>query len=158
MSSGHTSPQKVDEHKPTVQHTSQNGGDEEVEVPSHRSHIPGNNLKRSNPFKFGSRFLEEGDNVYEFNAWDHVTPDQSFYDFAEQQYAMQRDHPVTDFDKNRFNSAPEKWWDKFYSNNTVNFFKNRKVGVSEHVSLACYHCVMCCVIPFRYIDPYLLVN
>ena len=30
------------------------------------------------------------------------------------------------FDAQRFNSAPEKWWDKFYSNNAANFFKDRK--------------------------------
>ena len=83
-------------------------------------------MKRTDPFKFGSRFLEEGDNVFEFNAWDHVMPDQSYFDFAEKQYAAQRENPVNEFDKARFNSEPEKWWNKFYSNNTSNFFKNRK--------------------------------
>ena len=97
-----------------------------AETLSHRSHDPRNNLKRSDPFKFGSRYLEEGDDVYEFNAWDHVTPDDAYYAYAEEQYAAQREHPVSDFDKRRFNSEPEKWWNKFYSNNTSNFFKNRK--------------------------------
>ena len=95
-------------------------------VSAHRSHDPKDNLKRSDPFKFGSRYLEEGDDVFEFNAWDHVTPDDDFYAHAEQQYAMQRENPVSEYDKGRFNSQPEKWWDKFYSNNTSNFFKNRK--------------------------------
>ena len=99
---------------------------QEIEIPPHRSHDPTTNSKRSDPFKFGSRYLEEGDNVYEFNAWDHVTPDQAYYTYAEEQYAAQREHPVSDFDKHRFNSEPEKWWNKFYSNNTSNFFKNRK--------------------------------
>ena len=45
--------------------------------PTHRSHSPTNNQKRSDPFAFGSRFLEEGDNIFEFNAWDHVDVDAS---------------------------------------------------------------------------------
>ncbi|KAL9628826.1 MAG: hypothetical protein Q9164_007133 [Protoblastenia rupestris] len=100
--------------------------EDQKHIPGHRSHDPTNNLKRSDPFKFGSRYLEEGDNVFEFNAWDHVTPDENYYTYAETQYASQREHPVSNFDKHRFNSEPEKWWNKFYSNNTSNFFKNRK--------------------------------
>lgn len=95
-------------------------------VPAHRSHDPAKNLKRSDPFRFGSRYLEEGDDVFEYNAWDHVTPDDAFYAHAEQQYALQRENPVSQFDQKRFNGEPEKWWDKFYSNNANNFFKNRK--------------------------------
>lgn len=97
-----------------------------TQVEPHRSHDPAKNLKRSDPFKFGSRYLEEGDDVYEFNAWDHVIPDDAYYAYAEAQYASQREHPVSDFDKGRFNAEPEKWWNRFYSNNTSNFFKNRK--------------------------------
>ncbi len=99
---------------------------ETTEVPSHRSHDPNTNLKRTDPFKFGSRYLQENDNVFEFNAWDHVIPDASYYDYAETQYDFQRASPVSDFDKKRFNDQPEKWWNQFYSNNTSNFFKDRK--------------------------------
>ncbi|KAF9893591.1 hypothetical protein FE257_010903 [Aspergillus nanangensis] len=95
-------------------------------VSPHRSHDPSNNLKRTDPFQFGSRFLEEGDDVFEFNAWDHVAPDDDFKAFAEVQYAKQRDAPVSDFDKHRFNTDPAKWWNLFYKNNTSNFFKDRK--------------------------------
>lgn len=95
-------------------------------MPPHRSHDPENNLKRSDPFKFGSRYLQEDDNVFEFNAWDHVIPDENYYTYAEAQYASQRAAPVSEFDKSRFNTQPEKWWNKFYSNNTSNFFKDRK--------------------------------
>ncbi|KXJ93151.1 S-adenosyl-L-methionine-dependent methyltransferase [Microdochium bolleyi] len=95
-------------------------------IPSHRSHDPEYNQKRSDPFQFGSRFLKEEDDVFEFNAWDHVETDDTFKEFAEQQYAMQRQSPVSDFDKNRFNADPAKWWNNFYKNNTANFFKNRK--------------------------------
>ncbi len=97
-----------------------------TDLPPHRSHNPTNNLKRSDPFKFGSRYLEPADDVFEFNAWDHVVPDSAYYTYCEAQYTSQRASPVSDFDKARFNNNPEKWWNQFYSNNTSNFFKDRK--------------------------------
>ena len=99
---------------------------EDSTTPTHRSHDPTNNLKRSNPFQFGSRYLLPEDDAFEFNAWDHVTPDATYNDYAESQYAFHRDHPVSEFDKSRFYISPEKWWDKFYGNNATNFFQDRK--------------------------------
>ncbi|KAK3946060.1 S-adenosyl-L-methionine-dependent methyltransferase [Diplogelasinospora grovesii] len=96
------------------------------EIPPHRNHDPQYNQKRSDPFQFGSRYLQEDDDVFEFNAWDHVETDDTYKEYAEQQYAMQRSAPVSDFDKYRFNSDPAKWWNLFYKNNTANFFKDRK--------------------------------
>lgn len=92
----------------------------------HRSHSPSNNQKRTDPFAFGSRYLEEGDDIFEFNAWDHVQVDDTYREFSEQQYSKQRSEPVNDFDRKRFNDNPEKWWNLFYKNNKTNFFKNRK--------------------------------
>ncbi|KAL4878933.1 S-adenosyl-L-methionine-dependent methyltransferase [Aspergillus karnatakaensis] len=106
------------------------------QLPPHRSHDPANNLKRTDPFQFGSRYLEQGDNVFEFNAWDHVEPDDEFLAFAEAQYAKQRDAPASDFDKKRFNADPAKWWNVFYKNNTANFFKDRKWLQQEFPILA----------------------
>lgn len=57
------------------------------------------NLKRSDPFQFGSRYLQVTDDVYEFNAWDHVETDDTYKEYAEVQYAKQREAPVSDFDK-----------------------------------------------------------
>lgn len=91
-----------------------------------RSHDPSNNMKRTDPFQFGSRFLEKGDDVFEFNAWDHVEPDDEFKAFAQTQYAKQRETRLSDFDRRRFNNEPAKWWNVFYKNNTDNFFKDRK--------------------------------
>jgi tRNAThr (cytosine32-N3)-methyltransferase len=85
-----------------------------------------NNQKRTDPFQFGTRFLEEGDDIYAHNAWDHVEVDPQYAEFIAQQTILQRDNKVSDFDKKRFNDKPEKWWDKFYSNNQANFFKDRK--------------------------------
>ncbi|OAQ96324.1 hypothetical protein LLEC1_00127 [Akanthomyces lecanii] len=105
-------------------------------VPAHRSHDSANNLKRSDPFQFGSRYLTEEDNVYEFNAWDHVETDDAYKEYTEQQLEKQRQAPVSDFDKSRFNGNPEKWWNLFYKNNTSNFFKNRKWLQQEFPILA----------------------
>ena len=71
-------------------------------IPPHRSHDPQNNLKRSDPFQFGSRYLNQEDNVFEFNAWDHVETDDTYKEYAEQQYAKQREAPVSDFDKSKY--------------------------------------------------------
>ncbi|KAF2683481.1 methyltransferase [Lentithecium fluviatile CBS 122367] len=97
-----------------------------VRKPTHRSHSPTNNQKRSDPFAFGSRFLEEGDDIFEFNAWDHVEVDASYLEFSQQQFEKQKADPVSEFDRKRFNDNPEKWWNLFYKNNKTNFFKNRK--------------------------------
>ena len=75
---------------------------EETAVIPHRSHDPENNLKRSDPFQFGSRYLQQEDNVFEFNAWDHVETDDTYKEYAELQYAKQREAPVSDFDKSTF--------------------------------------------------------
>ncbi|KAL8997921.1 MAG: hypothetical protein Q9169_002914 [Polycauliona sp. 2 TL-2023] len=96
------------------------------QTPPHRSHDPSNNLKRSDPFQFGSRYLLPEDNPYEFNAWDHVEPSAEDLVRFESQIEVQRAAPVSEFDRNRFNMEPEKWWNKFYANNTSNFFKDRK--------------------------------
>ena len=87
--------------------------------------------KRSDPFQFGTRYLETDSDIFSHNAWDHVEVDAQYADFIEQQTLFQKDNKVSDFDKSRFNSQPEKWWDKFYSNNAANFFKDRKWLVQE---------------------------
>lgn len=92
----------------------------------HRSHDPANNLKRSDPFQFGSRYLLPTDDVFEFNAWDHVPTTSEYDSYAEAQYASQRSNPVSEFDRHRFNADPQRWWNRFYANNTANFFKDRK--------------------------------
>lgn len=84
--------------------------------------------KRSDPFQFGSRFLSSEDDVFAWNAWDHVDPsqDSAFVSYATQQYTFQRENAASDWDRQRFNAEPERWWDKFYTNNAANFFKDRK--------------------------------
>ena len=75
--------------------------DPPAQIPPHRSHDPQYNQKRIDPFQFGSRYLSEEDNVYEFNAWDHVETDDTYKEYAELQYAKQREAPVSEFDKSK---------------------------------------------------------
>ncbi len=82
--------------------------------------------KLSRPFEFGQRHLSDTANPFDFNAWDHVTPPASHLSWAESQYALQRAAPVSSFDAALFNAEPARWWNRFYANNTANFFKDRK--------------------------------
>jgi tRNAThr (cytosine32-N3)-methyltransferase len=61
-----------------------------------------NPQKRVDPFQFGSRYLEEGDDIYKYNAWDNVEIDDAYGLFAEEMYQKQRDNPVNDDDKREF--------------------------------------------------------
>ena len=74
---------------------------EQQTVPPHRSHDPTNNQKRSDPFQFGSRYLGQDDDVFEFNAWDHVETDDAYKEYAEAQFEKQRQAPASDFDKSK---------------------------------------------------------
>lgn len=100
-------------------------------IPPHLSHSPSSNAKQSDPFEFGHRTLSPSDDVFTYNAWDHVVPDSSHISFCESQYAAQRSAPVSDFDRTRFNTNPEKWWDLFYKQKSATFFKDRKWLVQE---------------------------
>lgn len=106
-----------------------------IRNPSETKRSSTNPEKRTDPFSFGSRVLEEGDDIFEFNAWDHVEVDDAFKEFAELQYQRQREAPVSDFDKVKFNRKPETFWNKFYSNNAANFFKDRKWLFQEFPTL-----------------------
>lgn len=94
-----------------------------------------NPQKRLDPFQFGTRLLTTDDDIFAHNAWDHVAVDPLYASFAETQYSLQRNNPVSDFDKTRYNAAPAKAWDKFYSHNNANFFKDRKWLFQEFPSL-----------------------
>lgn len=95
-------------------------------TPPHLSHSPSKNVKVSAPFQFGLRHLSDTADPFTFNAWDHVPPPSAHLQHAETQYALQRSSPVSAFDRQRFNTDPAKWWDRFYAKNTANFFKDRK--------------------------------
>ena len=77
-------------------------GEAAAEVPAHRSHDASKSKKRGEAFQFGSRFLSQEDDVFEFNAWDHVEVDDAYREHTKRQLDMQRQAPVSDFDKHRW--------------------------------------------------------
>ena len=99
-----------------------------VHPPATRPAPPTAARKRSSPFQFGARYLEAADDVFAWNAWDHVDPstDALFVDYAARQLAFQRAHAASAFDRRRYNAAPARWWDTFYKRNRENFYKDRK--------------------------------
>ena len=99
---------------------------ERPKTPPHRSHRPLKNSKRTDPFQFGQRYLSDSDDVFEYNAWDHVPPSTEHLSYCESQYQLQRSYPVSEFDRARFNANPQKWWDIFYKQKSATFFKDRK--------------------------------
>jgi tRNAThr (cytosine32-N3)-methyltransferase len=66
-----------------------------------RTEASANPEKRTDPFQFGSRYLEEGDDIFAFNAWDHVETDEAYKEFAEECYERQREAPVSEFDRSK---------------------------------------------------------
>ena len=100
-------------------------------APSDPVPLSDNAQQRASPFLFGTRLLTESSDILAFNAWDHVEPSAEYAAFSETRYALQREAPVSDFDRRRFNAHPDRWWDRFYKNNGGRFFKDRRWLVHE---------------------------
>lgn len=83
-------------------------------------------IGKDSPFVFGQRYLENEDDVFNHNAWDHVEWGEEQIKQAQEMISKQYDHPVKDFDKALYNANPAKYWDIFYKHNRENFFKDRK--------------------------------
>ncbi|KDQ19101.1 hypothetical protein BOTBODRAFT_103483 [Botryobasidium botryosum FD-172 SS1] len=86
---------------------------------------------------FGSRLHPpfRYDDVWSKSAWDHVPPPDDQKDRIEASLARQHSVPVPDDEKrmypglcpwNKYNDTPARFWNKFYANNSANFFKDRK--------------------------------
>ncbi|RPD64512.1 methyltransferase [Lentinus tigrinus ALCF2SS1-7] len=75
---------------------------------------------------FGSRFLTEDADVWSQNAWDHVPPPEDQDEVISAALTRQKNAPVPDNDKAKYNEKPARHWDNFYKMNASNFFRNRK--------------------------------
>ncbi|KAG9017027.1 hypothetical protein FRB90_002036 [Tulasnella sp. 427] len=78
------------------------------------------------PQPFGSRYLLDEAMVFEQNAWDHVPPPDDQDERIQAALSRQRNAPVPEDKKEKYNSRPALFWDIFYKNNQNNFFKDRK--------------------------------
>ncbi|WVW78233.1 hypothetical protein I302_100186 [Kwoniella bestiolae CBS 10118] len=74
---------------------------------------------------FGARLLDDEKDVFEHNAWDHVTLPEDFKLKAEEIMELHRSSPVAEKLRDGYNSKPEHYWNKFYSNHEDGFFKDR---------------------------------
>ncbi|GMM48667.1 tRNA(Thr) (cytosine(32)-N(3))-methyltransferase [Pichia kluyveri] len=83
-------------------------------------------LGRDDPFSFGQRTLTNEEEVFTQNAWDNVEWDEEQFNQFLKNIENQKNNPVNEFNQIEFNSKPKKYWDLFYKNNQVNFFKDRK--------------------------------
>ncbi|KAI0741875.1 methyltransferase [Daedaleopsis nitida] len=75
---------------------------------------------------FGSRFLTEDTDVWSQNAWDHVPPPDDQDQLIAAALTKQKNAPVPETEKAKYNDKPARHWDNFYKMNANNFFRNRK--------------------------------
>ncbi|WWC68135.1 uncharacterized protein I206_102058 [Kwoniella pini CBS 10737] len=75
---------------------------------------------------FGARLLDDEKDVFEHNAWDHVTLPEDFKIKAQEIMELHRNSPVAEALRDGYNSKPAHYWDKFYSLHEEGFFKDRQ--------------------------------
>ncbi|TPX60377.1 hypothetical protein PhCBS80983_g01790 [Powellomyces hirtus] len=74
---------------------------------------------------FGTRFLANDEEVYNFNAWDNVEWDSEQEANALELVAKQAQKKVPDELRIKYDKEAPQMWDQFYTNNTNRFFKDR---------------------------------
>ncbi|WVR04795.1 hypothetical protein IAU60_001807 [Kwoniella sp. DSM 27419] len=74
---------------------------------------------------FGARLLKDEGDVFEHNAWDHVTLPDDFKERAEEIMELHRSSPVAENLRDGYNAKPAHYWNKFYSQHQDGFFKDR---------------------------------
>ncbi|KAJ3158010.1 hypothetical protein HDU89_000392 [Geranomyces variabilis] len=75
--------------------------------------------------EFGTRFLANEDDVYNFNAWDNVEWDSEQETEALEKIAAQALRKVPDELRIKYDEEAPQMWDQFYTNNQNRFFKDR---------------------------------
>ncbi|PKI82391.1 hypothetical protein MVES_003612 [Malassezia vespertilionis] len=74
----------------------------------------------------GARTLGSADDVWQFNAWDHVEPPPEHRAQVQTLLARQAEARVSDTDAHAYHEDPAKYWDTFYARHENRFFKDRK--------------------------------
>ncbi|KAI9636203.1 S-adenosylmethionine-dependent methyltransferase [Dioszegia hungarica] len=74
---------------------------------------------------FGARLLDDAQDVWSHNAWDHVELPDDFAERAEVIMERHRATPVKEEIRDDYNERPAWFWDKFYSKHKEAFFKDR---------------------------------
>ncbi|CAD6928499.1 unnamed protein product [Tilletia controversa] len=77
---------------------------------------------------FGARLLDnqEGDGVWEHNAWDHVEPPADYLETIRGLLGKQAETAVTPEDAVKYHEDAASFWDTFYSKHENRFFKHRR--------------------------------
>ncbi|OMH79056.1 Methyltransferase-like protein 2-A [Zancudomyces culisetae] len=84
-----------------------------------------NNEEIDTTSPFGVRLLTQDQDVFLYNAWDNVEPDEEYNKYAELRLEFHRENPVPEDKKEYYNENPSKFWNDFYSSNQNRFFKDR---------------------------------
>ncbi|WFD43698.1 tRNA(Thr) (cytosine(32)-N(3))-methyltransferase [Malassezia psittaci] len=74
----------------------------------------------------GSRTLDDDEDVWNFNAWDHVEPPEEHIAMVDELLAKQAETRVDQQNADLYHQNAANYWDKFYSRHENRFFKDRK--------------------------------
>ncbi|CAI2177096.1 2148_t:CDS:2 [Funneliformis geosporum] len=75
---------------------------------------------------FGTRLLENKEDVWHHNAWDHVEWNEEQEIAAKQKVSLQSNNPMKLEDRQIFLKNPSEYWNTFYKHNENKFFKDRQ--------------------------------
>ncbi|KAJ3324396.1 hypothetical protein HDV06_006807 [Boothiomyces sp. JEL0866] len=75
--------------------------------------------------EFGTRKLENEEDVFEHNAWDNVEFDEEMLENAKQQIQKQKESKLEEDKVQELDQNPNEFWNQFYSKNANKFFKDR---------------------------------
>ncbi|KAJ3261312.1 hypothetical protein HK103_005920 [Boothiomyces macroporosus] len=81
--------------------------------------------KMSSLSEFGTRKLENEEDVFDHNAWDNVEFDDEMLENAKQQIQIQKESKLEEDKVKELDETPNEFWNQFYSKNSNKFFKDR---------------------------------
>ncbi|PNF33628.1 Methyltransferase-like protein 2-A [Cryptotermes secundus] len=86
--------------------------------------------------QFGTRFLKDGDNVFQHNAWDNVKWDTCQEELAKCKVTENSSVFASQDDQEMYEGCANKYWDAFYGIHQNRFFKDRHWLFTEFPELA----------------------